>query len=129
MTQLQQILYVEDEADIQEVTEATLEVMGDFTGEACSSGKEAVDKAAGFAPELILLDVRMTGMYRPTTFSDLRKIDATSKTPVIFMTAKVQAHEVEHYSELGAVGVISKPYDPETLCDQIEEMWKSADGG
>ena len=109
MTALQRILYVEDEADIQEVTEATLEVMGDFTVEACSSGQEALDKAAGFAPELILLDVMMPGMDGPTTFSELRKIDATSKTPVIFMTAKVQSHEAETYVELGDIGVIRKP--------------------
>jgi len=128
MTSLQRILYVEDETDIQEVTEATLEVMGDFTVETCSSGQEALNKAADFAPELILLDVMMPGMDGPTTFSELRKIDVTSKTPVIFMTAKVQDHEVEHYIELGAAGVISKPYDPETLCEQIVDMWKSADG-
>ncbi len=126
MSSLQRILYVEDEPDIQEVALMTLEVIGGFTVEACSSGHEAIDKASGFAPDLILLDVMMPGMDGPTTLQELRKRAETTKTPVIFMTAKVQSHEINQYLELGAVGVITKPFDPVTLCDQIKELWSNA---
>jgi CheY-like chemotaxis protein len=40
------------------------------------------------------------------------------------MTAKVQPTEVQHYLDLGAIGVVSKPFDPMTLADQIKGMWK-----
>lgn len=128
MTSLQRILYVEDEPDIQEVAQMTLEAIGDFTVEACSSGQEALDKAPGFSPDLILLDVMMPGMDGPTTLQELRKLPATATTPAIFMTAKVQSHEVDQYLELGAAGVIDKPFDPTTLCDEIRNIWKSLDG-
>jgi two-component system, OmpR family, response regulator len=39
------------------------------------------------------------------------------------MTAKVQPHEVRGYVELGAAGVIAKPFDPMTLADQLREIW------
>ena len=44
--------------------------------------------------------------------------------PAVFMTARVQVHERESYMQLGAVGVIPKPFDPMTLSDQIAEMWR-----
>src|SRR5690349_704891 len=47
-----------------------------------------------------------------------------SGIPVIFMTAKVQAHEVDRYKVLGALGVISKPFDPMTLADLVRQIWK-----
>jgi DNA-binding NarL/FixJ family response regulator len=38
------------------------------------------------------------------------------------MTAKVQSHEIEKYSKMGAAGVISKPFDPMTLPSEIIEI-------
>jgi len=129
MTSLQRILHVDDEPDIQEVAKMTLELVGGFIVESCGSGQEALDKAPGFAPDLILLDVMMPGMDGPTTFAELRKLPELANTPVIFMTAKVQAHEIGQYLELGALGVITKPFDPMTLGDQIKDLWASNNSG
>lgn len=60
--QLQNILYVEDEPDIQAVAKLTLETVGEFTVLVCGSGPEAIEKAADFEPDLLLLDVMMPGM-------------------------------------------------------------------
>ena len=126
MISLQRVLHVDDEPDIWQVAKMTLETIGGFTVEACSSGQEAIDKAPGFAPDIILLDVMMPGMDGPTTLQELRKLPETSKTPVIFMTAKVQAHEVEEYKNLGATDVITKPFDPMTLSDQVKDIWEAS---
>src|SRR5512135_223483 len=103
MTELKRILYVEDEPDIQAVARLALEMVGGFTVEVCSSGQEALDKVAAFAPQLVLLDVMMPGMDGPATLAALRQIPSLSGLPVIFMTAKVQPGEVAHYKGLGAV--------------------------
>ena len=121
---LKRILYVEDEADIQAVARLALEMVGGFTLEVCSSGKEALEKAPGFAPQLLLLDVMMPGMDGPATLTALRAQPGTAATPAIFMTAKVQPGEVAQYREQGAVDVIPKPFDPMTLSSTIEEIWK-----
>jgi len=123
MPALRRILHVDDDGDIQEVARLTLEAIGGFIVETCSSGQEALDKAAGFAPDLILLDVMMPRMDGPTTYSKLRAQLAMAKIPVIFMTAKVQSHETGQYLDLGAVGVITKPFDPMALSDQIRSIW------
>ena len=117
-------MLVEDEPDIQAVARLTLESVGGFTVEVCSSGKEAIERAAKFAPDLILLDFMMPGMDGFSVIKALREIPQTAKTPVIFMTAKVQSHEVDHYKKQGAIGVIPKPFDPITLSETIKGIWE-----
>ena len=123
--ELNRILYVEDEPDIQAVAKLALEQVGGFTLEVCSSGKEAMEKAEAFAPQLILLDVMMPEMDGPTTLQNLRKMDSLKSVPVVFMTAKVQPQEIQEYLAMGAVEVIAKPFDPMALSDQIRTIWSN----
>jgi CheY-like chemotaxis protein len=60
------------------------------------------------------------------TLVQLRANPATGAVPVVFMTAKVQAREVELYRKAGAAGVIPKPFDPMTLAEQVRELWREA---
>jgi len=122
-TPLNRILYVEDEPDIRMVAQMALQAVGGFTVIACASGQEALDAAPGAAADLLLLDVMMPGMDGPTTLKGLRQLPATADTPVIFMTAKVQAAEVAVYKGLGALEVIPKPFDPMELSTQIQRIW------
>lgn len=126
MNELSRILYAEDEGDIREIALMAMESIGGFTVEACSSGKELLEKAAGFHPDLILLDVMMPNMDGPATLKELRKIDELTNVPVAFMTAKVQPQEVENLKALGAADVIAKPFDPMTLADKIKDVWNRA---
>lgn len=123
--QLTRILYVEDDPDIQTVARLALETLGGFTVEICSSGNEALSRAPGFQPQLILLDVMMPVMDGPTTLKMLRRLPQFANTPVIFMTAKVQPGEIAGYKEIGAVDVIPKPFDPMTLSSQVQAIWES----
>ncbi len=125
---LNRILYVEDEPDIRAVAQVALESVGGFTLEICSSGLEAIEKAAGFAPDLILLDVMMPGMDGPNTLKALRELPEAVRAPVVFMTAKVQAHEVAQYKAMGAVDVIAKPFDPMQLPEDILQIWEHCHG-
>lgn len=122
-TALSRVLYVEDEPDIQEVVRLALEMVGGFEVEVCGSGRDALARAQEYRPDLILLDVMMPGMDGPTTLAALRQVPELEQTPVVFMTAKVQAHEVAHYKEMGALDVIAKPFDPMTLSATVAEIW------
>lgn len=123
MAELKKILYVEDEPDIQMIARVALENVGGFEVLMCSSGAEAIEKAAEFAPDLFLLDVMMPGMDGPTTLEELRKIPQLSNTPVIFMTAKVQPQEVQYLKSLNITDVIAKPFDPMSLASNIKALW------
>lgn len=121
--ELTRILYVEDDPDIQAIAVMVLETIHGFILESCSSGSEALQKAVQFKPDLVLLDVMMPGMDGPETLKGLRCFPELATTPVVFMTAKVQPQEVEGYLDLGALGVIAKPFDPMTLADELRAIW------
>lgn len=120
---LNRILFVEDDPDIQTVARLGLKAVGGFTVEICSSGREAVAAAPAFGPDLILLDVMMPGMDGISTLKALRELPETANTPIIFLTAKVQTHEVAHYKQLGVLDVIAKPFDPMTLSTTLNRIW------
>ena len=122
---LEKILYVEDEADIQVVATIALESVGGFSLKICSSGEEALEQAESYSPDLLLLDVMMPGLDGPSTLEKLREKSSLSQTPAIFMTAKVQSSEIEELKQLGALGVIPKPFDPMTLATQIKTIWEA----
>jgi two-component system OmpR family response regulator len=113
------ILHVDDEPDIREVVELSFGLDPDFVVQSCGSGKEALAAAAQWQPDLILLDVMMPVMDGPATLVQLRENARTASIPVIFMTARAQAREVDRFRSLGAVGVIPKPFDPMTLAASV----------
>ena len=124
---LQRILHIEDEEDIRTIAKLTLEALGGFTVESCGSGPEAIAAAPHFKPDMILLDVMMPGMDGPMTLAELRKLPGTQRTPVIFMTAKAQPHEIVKFRELGAVDVVTKPFDPQVLCEHLAAIWRNVE--
>lgn len=122
--ELQKVLYVDDEQDIQAVVKLSLEAIGHYTVQVASSGQEALDVFCVFRPDMVLLDVMMPDMDGMETIRELRKMPESASTPVIFMTAKVQPHEIAQYKSLGAADVICKPFDPMTLPENILKVWK-----
>jgi CheY-like chemotaxis protein len=113
------VLHVDDEPDIREIVELSLGLDPDLTVRSCGSGGDALAAAAVWAPDLILLDVMMPVMDGPTTLTHLRQSPRTAGIPVVFMTARAQPRELEHFVSLGAEGVIAKPFDPMTLAAAV----------
>ena len=123
MSELRKILYVEDQLDIQIIAKMSLESIAGYELKVSSSGEEALQVIEAFSPDLLLLDVMMPGIDGPGTLAEIRKIDKVSNTPVIFMTAKVLPNEIDELMSLGALSVISKPFDPVTLGQSIQAIW------
>lgn len=124
---LQRILYVEDDVDIRTVSKLALEAVGGFEVEVAASGEEALVRVREFVPDLLLLDVMMPGMDGPTTLRALRTLPDTEAVPAIFMTARALPGEILALKAEGAVGVITKPFDPMTLADQLRALWETQD--
>ena len=123
MAELQRVMCVEDEEDIRTIAELALADVGGLEVMACASGKEALAVVAGFAPDLVVLDVMMPGMDGPAVLAALRGRGDTRHLPVVFMTAKVQPMEVARLQGLGAAGVVAKPFDPMALAGQLRAIW------
>ena len=121
--ELKRITYVEDEPDIRAVAELALTQLGGFELDICVDGPDALRKTPEFRPDLILLDVMMPGMDGTETLARLREVPELAETPVVFMTAKAQRHEIAAFLELGALSVIPKPFDPMTLSSELRDIW------
>ena len=119
---IERILMVDDDPAIRKIGEICLSRVGRWEVKIASSGHEALEIGPDFRPDVILLDVMMPGMDGPATLKRLQENAQVCATPVIFMTAKVQSHEIDAYSKLGAAGVISKPFDPMTLPSEIKQI-------
>lgn len=116
------LLYVDDEPDLREVAVMSLELDPDFEVREAASGQAALEIARQWQPALILLDVMMPGMDGPATRRALAAQPETASIPVAFITARTQACDVEALTELGARGVIAKPFDPMTLAQQVRTL-------
>lgn len=121
--ELRRILYVEDDESIRTIGLIALRTVGRFEVIGCASGAEALALAPGAGADLILLDAMMPGMDGPETMTKLRAIPETAATPVVFLTAKVQAADVAELRALGAVDVLAKPFEPMTLPDKLRAIW------
>jgi CheY-like chemotaxis protein len=115
------VLYVDDEPDIREVATMSLEMDPELEVRALESGVQALEllEADGWRPDLIMLDVMMPDIDGPTTLQRLRALPPHATTPVVFITARAQPEERARFLALGALGVITKPFDPMTLAQQV----------
>ena len=113
------VLYVDDEPDIREVATLSLQLDPRIEVRAAGSGDEALEVFArgDWTPDVVLLDVMMPVMDGPGVLKALRETGAA--TPVVFITARAQSHERGRLMDLGALGVISKPFDPMSLAKDL----------
>lgn len=127
MSVLKSVLYVDDEPDICEIVALALALDGTLDVRTCRSGAEAIAAALRSPPDLLLLDVMMPDLDGPATFARLRAEPALARIPVVFVTAKSLPSELQRFRALGAVDVISKPFEPMRLLEQVRAIWQRRD--
>jgi CheY-like chemotaxis protein len=124
MSQSLTVLYIDDEPDIREVATLALELDGGISVVSAASGPQALDllTRGACAPDVIMLDVMMPGMDGPAVLAELKARPPFAAIPVVFITARAQAHELARFVSLGAVGAITKPFDPMTLSIELRAV-------
>ncbi len=113
------ILIIDDEPDIREATQVCLELARGWEVLTAGSSAEGIAKALAEQPDAVLLDVMMPDMDGLDTFRQMQAAPETRHIPVILLTAKAQPADQRRYLQLEIAAVITKPYDPMTLADQI----------
>ena len=116
------VLIVDDEPDIRRIAKLGLSRVGGMEVVEAANGAEALVRAKADKPDAVLLDVMMPGLDGPSTLARLREDPATSGIPVVFLTAKAIAAELERLKVLGAAGVLTKPFDPMTLARELRAL-------
>jgi CheY-like chemotaxis protein len=113
------VLHIDDESDILELAAISLGLDSEFEGARLRFGQRWARRRRGISARPHLLDVMMPVMDGPATLRDLQENPETTDIPVVFMTARVQTSELEHFKSLGVAGVITKPFDPMTLAASV----------
>lgn len=114
------VLYVDDEPDLREIAVMSLELDAQFEVRTCENGIDATVLAADWQPHIILLDVMMAPIDGPETSRRIRAQPETAQIPFVFITAQAQTGDIERLMKEGALGVISKPFDPLTLAQRVK---------
>ena len=120
------LLHVEDDADIREIAEMSLMMTGEFELVQCETGEVALERVKDYTPDIILLDMMMPGLTGIETLAEMRKMPHLADVPAAFMTARAHASELGDLDELGATDVITKPFNPLELPDQIKAILAKA---
>jgi len=125
---LQRILLADDEPDILEISKIALETVGGFEVSVCTSGRTLLERLSEFEPDLIIVDVLMPDMTGPEVLREVRRRPELNSVPVVYLTGVIQEDELEELRGTGVADVILKPFDPMTLADRINGIWKGNDG-
>jgi DNA-binding response OmpR family regulator len=115
------ILIADDEKAVRELVRFAFERRGFDVVEA-ADGMETLNIARQELPDLVLLDAMMPGLSGYDVCRQLKELEATKETPIVFLSAKGQAYEVAEGLEAGAVAYVIKPFSPKELVTQVEEV-------
>ena len=115
------VLVVDDEPDILEFLSYNLEKEG-FSVETAENGKQALEKAKKFLPDIVLLDVMMPEMDGIETCRAMREMPQFEHTISAFLTARTEDYSQIAGFETGADDYISKPIKPRVLVSRLKAL-------
>jgi CheY-like chemotaxis protein len=117
------ILVVDDEPTIREMVAEVLESEG-YPVVTAANGSQALDVVAEHPPSLIILDLWMPVLDGP---GFARELDARGfDVPIVVMTASYLAKPIA--SDIGARGVLRKPFDLSELLHAVEALVEGSVG-
>jgi len=114
------ILCIEDDADHRLMVQTIFTSRG-FTTALARNGDEGITLAKQIRPDMILLDLYMPRMDGFSVIKCLKEDPLTHSIPIIVVSAWLTGDHYQQALEAGAVDVVAKPYDPETLADIIQK--------
>ena len=123
MSKIPKILIVDDDPDIIEILRYNLSLAG-YDVKGASNGKEAINKAKIFIPEIILLDVMMPEMDGIEACRLIREIPSLKNSRIIFLSARNEDYTQLSAFDAGADDYISKPVKPKILLKKISSIFK-----
>ena len=122
------VLVVDDEAPIRLLCRVNLEAEGMRVLEA-SDGDSGLETARTERPDVILLDVMMPGRNGWEVAEELLSDEATSRIPIIFLTARAEVRDRAKGIDLGGVDYVTKPFNPVELAPLVEDLVRRVEGG
>jgi len=113
------IVVADDDPDILSIVSMSLETQG-YEVHQATNGREAVDLVREHRPDLIILDMMMPVMSGYEAISELKADDQTKAIPIVGLSAKAMATDMERATDAGADGYITKPFRIAQVLSAIE---------
>ena len=113
------IVVADDDPDILSIVAMSLETQG-YDVYKATNGREAVDLVRDHHPDLIILDMMMPVMSGYEAIAELKADDTTSTIPIVGLSAKAMATDMERATDVGIDGYITKPFRIAQLLSVIE---------
>ena len=124
MTKMERILVIDDDVELCQLVREYLEAEG-FTIECVHDGESGLKRATAGEYLLAVLDVMLPGI---NGFEVLRRIRATSRLPVLLLTARGEDVDRIVGLEIGADDYLPKPFNPRELVARIRAILRRTHG-
>lgn len=118
---MSKVFIIDDDDSILEAVKLALE-MENHTTTVDRTGKNIIQKVTNYSPDVILLDILLSGQDGHEIAKDLKNNEATKKFPIIMMSAHPNAKETA--KKAGANDFLPKPFDIDDLLNIVEKYSK-----
>ena len=118
------VLLVDDDPVILKLLQVNFEMEG-YTVLTANDGVEGLEKARAERPDVVILDIMMPRMDGLEVTRELKGDDSTKEMPILLLSAKAQASDIQLGREVGADDYLTKPFDPLELLERVSEILKS----
>ncbi len=112
------VLIVEDDADIADVLRRSLRNEG-YEVRTSADGNEALDVAAGFVPDLVVLDLGLPGL---DGLEVCRRLRSDGDVPILMLTARAETSDRVTGLDSGADDYLVKPFERKELLARIRAL-------
>jgi DNA-binding response OmpR family regulator len=112
------VLVVEDDVDIADVLRRSLRNEG-YEVRTSGDGVEALDIAAGFVPDVVVLDLGLPGMDGVEV---CRRLRSDGDVPILMLTARAETEDRVTGLDSGADDYLVKPFERQELLARIRAL-------
>jgi DNA-binding response OmpR family regulator len=124
---MKKILIVEDDSKLALALSVRLKACGYATWIA-ADGIIAITTAVRVKPDIILLDIMLPAGNGFDLIEQFGQFEETSETPIILTTASRDPELRRKSIDMGAAGLLRKPYDPDELMEIVRQVLGRWDG-
>jgi DNA-binding response OmpR family regulator len=119
---MHKILVIDDSTDILEAIQMILSSNG-YQAELVTKGNKVYKKLQKYKPDLIILDVLLSGSDGRTICKKLKSDKATCDIPILMMSAHPLAKK--SLDECSADSFVSKPFSIDELISEVKRLLKN----
>jgi two-component system phosphate regulon response regulator PhoB len=115
------VVLIDDDADLRKLVKLTLEYTAGWQVATAAAGEEGIELVRAIRPDVVVVDFMMPGMDGYEVCRRLKRDPETAGIPLVFLTARKELDEAK-IREVGALGVVVKPFDPDELAVRVCEL-------